>query len=122
MVVSCNGQTTLAVDASMTCQGTGTATLGQYRNEGTVTAAWTFNEESGTISDSDVSHYLGVAPDDDGETDKVTLCHRTGAGFFVKIEVATDAEPAHRGHGDGAPGEAVPGQTGKIFTASCGVD
>lgn len=123
VVVSCNGQTTLAVDASMTCQGTGSAALGQYRNEGTVTAAWTFNGESGTISDSDPSHYLGVAPDGgSGEPGKVTLCHRTGAGFFVKIDVARAAEPAHRAHGDGAPGEAVPGEPAKVFTASCGVD
>ena len=36
------------------------------------------------------------------------------------IEVSVNAEPAHRAHGD-KPGEAVPGNPGQVFTASCGL-
>ena len=119
--VSCP-QTTLAAGASMTCTVTGVAVVGQYTNLGTVTASYTFNGNSGQVTDSDPSHYLGVNPEpvqDAGQ--KITLCHRTGAGFFVMIEVSIDAEPAHLAHGDGRPGQAVPGQPGKVFTSTCGV-
>jgi hypothetical protein len=51
----------------------------------------------------------------------VQLCHRTGAGFYVLIEVSVNAEPAHRAHGDGKIGEAVPGNAGKRFGAGCQV-
>jgi hypothetical protein len=51
----------------------------------------------------------------------VTLCHKTGNGKYVEINVSVSAEPAHRAHGDGKPGEAVPGLPGKLFTATCGV-
>ena len=74
------------------------------------------------MTDSDLSHYLGIAVvvDESGRP-KVTLCHRTGAGFYNKIEVSVSAEPAHIAHGDGKPLGPVPGQTGKFFTSSCGV-
>jgi hypothetical protein len=52
---------------------------------------------------------------------KVTLCHRHGNGTFGKISVSESAVPAHRAHGDGAPGEAVPGMSGFVFDASCRV-
>jgi hypothetical protein len=119
--VSCP-QATLAAGASMTCTGTGVSVVGQYTNIGTVTASYTFNGNSGQVTDSDPSHYLGVNPEpeqDGGQ--KVTLCHRTGAGFFVMITVSIDAEPAHLAHGDGRPGGAVPNQAGKVFTSTCGV-
>ncbi len=120
--VSC-GQVTLAPAATMTCTGTGVATLGQYRNVGTVTANWVNGSTSGTVTDSDPSHYLGIAvqPPDNGEGPKVVLCHKTGNGSFHSIEVSVNAEPAHRAHGDGKIGVPVPGQPGKIFNASCGV-
>jgi hypothetical protein len=113
------GQTTLAVGETMTCTASGTATLGQYINVATATANWS----AGVVSDTDVSHYLGEAPDedDDDEGQKVELCHRTGNGSYHLISVSISAEPAHRAHGDAKVGEAVPGQSGKIFTASCGV-
>ena len=113
--MSCPG-TTLAVTQSMTCTGTGTAVEGQYRNTGTVTA----DSASGAVTDSDLSHYLGVRPDDtDGP--KVQLCHRTGNGSYHQIEVSVDAAPAHRAHGDGKIGDAVPGMPGKVFGANCAV-
>lgn len=118
--VGCGGVTTLGAGASMTCTGSGVAVLGQYRNVGTVTANFTFQSTSGSVTDSDASHYLGILPQEEDEP-KVTLCHKTGAGFYNKIDVSVSAEPAHRAHGDAKVGEAVPGMTGKTFTASCGV-
>jgi uncharacterized repeat protein (TIGR01451 family) len=44
----------LAVGASATCTASGTAVAGQYANVGTAT--------SGTVSDTDPSHYFGAAP------------------------------------------------------------
>ena len=121
--ITCAGQSMLAPAASMTCTGTGVATLGQYRNLGTVTASWTNGATSGTVTDSDLSHYLGVAqpPAADAGGQKVTLCHRTGNGSYHSIEVSMSAEPAHRAHGDAKVGEPVPGQTGRFFTSSCGL-
>lgn len=114
VVVTCNGQTTLAPGESMTCTGSGVATLGQYQNVGTVTAAST----EGEVSDADPSHYLGVA-EDDSDGPKVTLCHRTGSGRYNLIEVSVNAEPAHRAHGDAKIGEAVPGRPGSVFGPGC---
>jgi hypothetical protein len=119
--VNCAGTTTLVAGASVTCTGSGVAVLGQYRNVGTVTANFTFRTTSGSVTDSDASHYLGILPDEDDDGQKVTLCHKTGAGFYVKTDVSTSAEPAHRAHGDAKIGEAVPGTPGKIFSASCGL-
>jgi hypothetical protein len=51
----------------------------------------------------------------------VQLCHRTGAGFYVLIDISVSAEPAHRAHGDAKIGEAVPGQEGKVFGPGCRV-
>ncbi len=107
----------LPAGQSMTCSGSGVATLGQYRNVGTVTATWT----GGTVTASDPSHYLGVGPDDEAGP-KVQLCHRTGNGSYHLIEVSINAEPAHRAHGDGKIGEAVPGNAGKVFGAGCSVN
>jgi hypothetical protein len=121
VAVTC-GQTTLAPGATMTCTGMGTAVLGQYSNVGTATATWTAasGTASGTVSESDPSHYIGVSLDEE-EGQKVSLCHRTGAGFYVLINVSIDAEPAHMAHGDGKPGGAVPGRPGQSFSAGCGV-
>jgi len=99
--------------ASVTCTGSGTAVAGQYRNVGSVVAA-----AGGMLyTASDTSHYFGG---DAGER-KVQLCHRTGNGSYHLIEVSVSAEPAHRAHGDAAPGEPVPGSPSLRFTASCGV-
>jgi len=113
--VSCSSQP-LPAGQSMTCTGSGVATLGQYRNVGRVTASWT----GGTVTASDASHYLGVAPDEETGP-KVQLCQRTGNGSYHSIEVSINAEPAHRAHGDGKIGEAVPGNPGKVFGAGCSV-
>lgn len=115
VAVNCSGQTSLAAGQSMTCTGSGVATLGQYGNVGTVTA----NSVSGSVADSDASHYLGVSATEPER--KIQLCHKTGAGFYVQIEVSVSAEPAHRAHGDGQIGEAVPGIPGKIFGTGCTV-
>jgi hypothetical protein len=44
----------LAVNATVTCTATGTATAGQYANVGTAT--------DGVVSDTDPSHYFGTTP------------------------------------------------------------
>lgn len=114
--------TTLAPGQSMTCTGTGVATAGQYRNVGTVTAS----SETGSVTDTDASHYFGQAPTTtppptaDGA--RVQLCHRTGNGRYQLIEISRDAEPGHRAHGDARIGEAVPGMAGKVFGAGCSVN
>ena len=117
VAVNCGLQTTLAVGASMTCTATGIAVLGPYTNIGTVTAS----SSAGARTDSDPSHYLGVAVVDDGDSVKVSLCHREGNGSYHLINVSINAEPAHRAHGDGKPGESVPSQPGMIFGSSCAV-
>jgi len=119
--VSCGGQSTLAVGQSMTCTATGIATLGPYRNVGTVTASGTTAAGTVTVTHSDPSNYLGVAPDEETGP-KVQLCHKTGDGSYHLIEVSINAEPAHRAHGDGKIGEAVPGNAGKVFGAGCSVN
>jgi hypothetical protein len=56
--VHCPG-TSLDVGESMVCSATGPAQPGQYANLGTATGT----APDGTlVSDSDPSHYLGVAP------------------------------------------------------------
>ncbi|HET9369474.1 MAG TPA: hypothetical protein VFO19_04480 [Vicinamibacterales bacterium] len=117
VAVSCS-QTSLGPGATMTCTGSGQAVLGQYSNIGTVTANWSAGGFSGTATASDPSHYLGVSED---EGPKVSLCHRTGAGFYVLISVGAAAEPAHLAHGDGRPGQAVPGSPGRSFSSGCSV-
>lgn len=52
---------------------------------------------------------------------KVDVCHATGNGSFILINVSAKALPAHLKHGDGVPGDPVPGQDGKIFAADCAV-
>jgi hypothetical protein len=116
VAVSCPA-TTLGVGQSMTCTASGLATAGQYRNVGTVTAS----SASGPVTDSDASHYFGQAEDEEEEGPKVQLCHRTGNGRYVLIEVSINAEPAHRAHGDGKIGEPVPGQPGMVFGPGCTV-
>ena len=113
VAVSCGGQT-LAVGQSMTCTGSGVAVAGQYKNVGTVSA------NGGQVTHSDASHYFGRMPDEQ-EGPKVQLCHRTGNGSYHLIEVSINAEPAHRAHGDGKIGDAVPGNAGKVFDAACNV-
>jgi len=115
VAVSCPGST-LGVGQSMTCVGSGTATLGQYRNVGTVMA----QSSAGAVTNSDASHYLGQALNDE-QGPKVQLCHRTGNGSYHLIEVSISAEPAHRAHGDAKIGEAVPGNPGKVFDSGCNV-
>lgn len=122
VTVTCPG-TTLGIGQSITCTGTGVAIAGQYRNVGTVTAS----SATGQVTDTDASHYFGQAPTvpvvtnpDSGA--KVQLCHRTGNGRYQQLEVSASAEPAHRAHGDGKIGEAVPGMAGKVFGAGCSVN
>ena len=49
----------------------------------------------------------------------VQMCHTTGSGTIHMISVNASAEPAHRAHGDGRPGEAIPGNETFLFDADC---
>jgi hypothetical protein len=49
---------------------------------------------------------------------KVLLCHRSDSGYHT-IDVSTNAEGAHRAHGDAKPGEPVPADPTKVFDAGC---
>ncbi|MFY1113169.1 MAG: SdrD B-like domain-containing protein, partial [Methanosarcinaceae archaeon] len=57
VTVSCPTDT-LAPGESMTCTATGTATVGQYANNGTATGYYDQTE----VTDTDPSHYFGAAP------------------------------------------------------------
>ncbi len=93
--VKCVGQTILPAGQTMTCTGSGIATLGQYGNVGKVTA----NSASGSVDDSDPSHYLGVTqtPPSSGE---MTICHIPPGNYSARHTITIDvsAWPAHQGH------------------------
>jgi hypothetical protein len=50
---------------------------------------------------------------------RVTLCHASGNGRYQPITISSAAAPAHRAHGDAAPGEPVPGLSGMVFDEAC---
>ena len=95
VAVNCVSQTNLPAGQTMTCSGTGVATLGQYSNVGKVTA----NSASGVVDDSDPSHYLGVTstPPPVGE---MTICHIPPGNFNARhtITIDSSAWPAHQRH------------------------
>lgn len=53
--------------------------------------------------------------------DKVYVCHSQGNGAYRLININLNALPAHVGHGDGLPGDPVPGMPGKVFADDCAV-
>ena len=93
--VNCSGQTTLPAGQTMTCTGSGVATLGQYANIGKVTAA----SASGPVDDTDSSHYLGVTSTPP-PTGQMTICHIPPGNFDARHTITIDvsAWPAHQGH------------------------
>ena len=58
------------------------------------------------------------------KTAKVDVCHRRGNGSFHLINVNGNALAAHIGHGDGQPGDLVPGATISViqglYGGNCG--
>lgn len=75
---------------SMICSGTGSATEGQYENTGAVEAIYPADtpEANIVVTDSDVSHYLGVAPEDsdgDGINDNLDQCQDSDANTTIII-------------------------------------
>lgn len=71
--------TTLAVGAGMSCTGSGTATIGQYANVGTVTGT---SPSGVAVTDDDASHYFGVAD--------LTAAPTSSAGFTRTFSWAID--------------------------------
>jgi len=64
-------------------------------------------------------------PQDQLELDdpKMDMCHRSDDGYhLITVGGNGSAEQAHRVHGDGRPGEEVPGDPSMRFTASCGLE
>ena len=100
VAVNCVSQAILAAGQSMTCSGAGVATLGQYRNVGTVTAV----SASGSVNDSDPSHYLGVTPTPPTPptppSGEMTICHIPPGNYNARhtITIGASAWPAHQGH------------------------
>jgi hypothetical protein len=61
--LTCVGTGTLPPGATLICTANAVVTeLGPYRNVGTVTAQFSGPGGSGSVADSDRSHYLGVSP------------------------------------------------------------
>jgi hypothetical protein len=59
-----------------------------------------------------------------GRREASAVCHRSRVGAAVEttwrlLYVGPPASEAHRAHGDGTPGGAVPGQPGWVFDSSC---
>jgi hypothetical protein len=50
---------------------------------------------------------------------KVEMCHAADSGRYSVISISSNAEPAHRAHGDARPGEPVPGDGTLKFDAEC---
>lgn len=99
VVVDCSGQTLpviLPVGGELICTAGGIAVLGPYQNIGTVTA----DSSTGSVTDSDPSHYTGVTDEEPGE--QVELCHRPPGNpdNAHTIMVGPDAVSAHLAHGD----------------------
>jgi hypothetical protein len=101
VLVNCSGQTTLPAGQAMTCTGAGVATLGQYSNVGKVTAA----SASGSVDDSNSSHYLGVpqpppVPQPPSSSGEMTICHIPPGNYNARhtITIGVSAWPAHQGH------------------------
>ena len=98
VAVNCVSQTILPAGQTMTCSGTGVATLGQYSNIGKVTG----NSTLGSVDDSDPSHYLGVnatqTPPPSSGT--MTICHIPPGNYNARHTIVIDvsAWPAHQGH------------------------
>ncbi len=94
VAVNCVSQTNLPAGQTMTCSGTGVATLGQYSNVGKVTAA----SAVGSVDDSDPSHYLGVPPTPPSR--EMTICHIPPGNFSARHTITIDdsAWSAHQKH------------------------
>ena len=52
---------------------------------------------------------------------KVDVCHLGDEGYQL-INISENALPAHRRHGDGLPGEPVPGLPGMVFGNECSIE
>jgi hypothetical protein len=52
---------------------------------------------------------------------KVDVCHLDETGSYILININENAFQAHVDHGDGGPGDLVPGMPGKMFADDCAV-
>ena len=69
-----------------------------------------------------VAGSAGALPHRASDNGKLAVCHRTQrTNGFVLISIAAAALDAHLAHGDGRPGESVPGQPDRTFASGCEV-
>ncbi len=52
---------------------------------------------------------------------KVDVCHLTGTGEYITINISSNAVEAHMAHGDGTPNGLVPDGSGDTFDEQCNV-
>ena len=71
-------------------------------------------EQRSNLTDVEFPQFSGVT--------KVGVCHSEGNGTFHLVSISDKALPAHIDHGDGQPGDPVPGQSGKQFGADCSIE
>ena len=71
-------------------------------------------EQRSNLTDVEFPQFSGVT--------KVGVCHSEGNGTFHLVSISDKALPAHIDHGDGQPGDPVPGQPGKQFGADCSIE
>jgi hypothetical protein len=63
---------------------------------------------------------LALPGNANAQTDRRPMCHRTGTGFYEFTSVGAVASRAHKGHGDAAVGQPVPGfPPGFVFDSNC---
>lgn len=53
--------------------------------------------------------------------DKVSVCHVDGRGTFRRLSISANALAAHLDHGDGLPGETLPGDPTRKFDDTCAI-
>ncbi|MFQ5528638.1 MAG: hypothetical protein ACE5GX_20580, partial [Thermoanaerobaculia bacterium] len=79
--------------------------------------------ESNALATSDTPEgfYTAVKSEKSCSPAKVQVCHLPpgNPANIQQICISENAVPAHLGHGDGLPGDPVPGDPSKVFDESC---
>ncbi|MBV7335436.1 hypothetical protein KFU94_45785 [Chloroflexi bacterium TSY] len=83
----------LAINESMTCRATGTATVGQYENQSEVVGYSVYGNRK--VDDSDPSHYIGILPslDINKTVEASWTYHVTNTGEVTLTQVTVNGGP-----------------------------